>query len=111
MGKFNFFTMGLFVIIAYMTTFLVKRAEQYVLYKHGVKKYAAQGKCLYMCAYLVLIFFCVIHNVDMYPKYPSENTIDMHTLAYRLPQDTDGKAAWLHHGVRMASADSFQNIF
>ena len=46
MGKFNFFTMGLFVIIAYMTTFLVKRAEQYVLYKHGVKKYAAQGKCL-----------------------------------------------------------------
>ena len=38
MGKFNFFTMGLFVIIAYMTTFLVKRAEQGVLYKHGVRK-------------------------------------------------------------------------
>ena len=82
MGKFNFFTMGLFVIIAYMTTFLVKRAEQYVLYKHGVKKYAAQGKCLYMCAYLVQIFFCVIHNVDMYPKYPSENTIDMQAYIY-----------------------------
>ena len=65
-----------------MTTFLVKRAEQYVLYKHGVKKYAAQGKCLYMCAYLVLIFFCVIHNVDMYPKYPSENTIDMQAYIY-----------------------------
>ena len=55
MGKFNFFTMGLFVIIAYMTTFLVKRAEQYVLYKHGVKKYAAQGKCLYMCSTDILL--------------------------------------------------------
>lgn len=82
MGRFNFFTMFMFAAIAFMTTYLVKNAEKYASYKQEVKEYTVQGKLLYVCAYLVLILFCVIHNVDMYPKYPAEDTIDMQAYIY-----------------------------
>lgn len=87
MGEWKWTTYIFFVTVSFVSVILVRNAEKfaYINKADGIKKYKKMGKIYLAFTYLLLIFFCVIRNIEMYPPYidgADIQTIDMKAYIY-----------------------------
>lgn len=84
MKNWKWTTFLLFFLIAIISTMLIKCSKKGIYFDDN----SSRGKSGYNTifyiglAYVVLIIFCLIRNVEIYPPYPGEHSIDMNAYIY-----------------------------
>lgn len=82
-GHWLWSTFLFFLLLSLTIIFLLGKAEKYAyLDAKNQKKYTKTGKLYYFFIFIILIVFCLIRNIDLYPKYPSLQTVDMQAYLY-----------------------------
>lgn len=84
MGNWKWTTFFLFVCIALISAMLIKCSRKSIYFdeKNNKEKYGFNAIVYIGLAYVLLISFCLIRNVEMYPPYPGEHSIDMNAYIY-----------------------------